>query len=162
MRVLTSDTSENVFSVVIADEKIFKQAHVTICRKFFGSKQCNLHFKFLSSRKRKNISYWVAMHFNELFKSFDLIEVYVIRGKFKHVRKMIIKIFNKRIREFNVDVAIIGSDFDKYIKNFANKVTNARIDDNSIFVQIADLVANTYWRYRRKLYSLIRYFIIKS
>jgi len=102
------------------------------------------------------------MHFNELFKSFDLIEVYVIRGKFKHVRKMIIKIFNKRIREFNVDVAIIGSDFDKYIKNFANKVTNARIDDNSIFVQIADLVANTYWRYRRKLYSLIRYFIIKS
>ena len=135
--------------LVIAESEIFKVIHRILCAYLGFSGDCYLHFHALSSRRRRQLAQKVAENTDRICRYIKHIEIIIVRGRFKEHSNKIAKIIISLREKFGVDRIVLGSDFLYYMRNSLNRVEPYIIDDRSVEVQVADILANTYRRRRR-------------
>lgn len=151
--VLSSDTSADVFIILIGEHRAFMDVHDALCRVVYNQSKCFLHLKELPSKVRKFLSIYVARNAERILNKFIDVEIFVVKGKYKQHSIPILRVFNSKIEKYKVDEVIIASDFKKLIRNFHLKLKASKhivIDDKLIPVQIADVLAYSYRRTRSK------------
>ena len=109
----------------------------------FGS-DCYLHFRSLSSKKRRRLVQKVAMGLDEICELILHVEIIVVLRRFgDHADKIVNTMIQLRERH-SVDRTVLGSGFKYYVGNRLDKVGSYILDDKAMEVQVADILANVY------------------
>ena len=157
MKVLSSDTSVNMFVIIIAESSVLRGLHTEICRYLFAKKDCFLHFRKLSSRDKRKLLKHYKENLARFVAQFDNFSVYVLKRSFKSNATTILRVFKKKVSEFKPDRIVLPSDFDNLIQDFTRKFVKTInlkpiINDTSHYTQISDILLNIYRRTRKIAY----------
>ncbi len=149
MIVLSGDTSERVMMLIIAKSENFRLLHDIFCEYLGVGRDCYLHFHSLSSRKRRQLSRKILTNLEDVCRHLIFTKIIVTRKNFRTYSQRIIRIIILLREKHQVDRVILGSDFTYYLKKKLRYIGPHIVDDRSIEVQVADVMANTYRRHRR-------------
>ena len=157
VRILASDTSVNLFVIIVAKSSLLKQLHREFCILLMGRGDCLLHFRRLSSRDKRRLEEYYKERVSRFVKEFDDFSIYIIKKSFKQSKRHILNIFGEKVREFKPDKIFLPTDFDNLIKNFNKdfiRIIRMKpiIDDASYPVQVSDMLINLYRRIRNPTY----------
>ena len=86
VRILASDTSVNLFVIIIAESSLLKRLHKEFCILLMGRGDYLLHFRRLSSRDKRRLEEYCKQRVFQLLEEFDDFSIYIIKKFFKKVR----------------------------------------------------------------------------
>jgi len=154
---MSSDTSNNMFIIIVGESSLFKWFHETFCDLLLGKRDCFLHFRRLSSRDKRRLEDFYERDLYKHIERFEVVEIYVLKKSFRNSSQAILRIFRREIQAFKPDKIVLPTDFNNLIKSFIKKFVRFTgvkpiIDNSSYPVQVSDILINLYRRIRNPIF----------